>query len=82
MCEFRFNYKNWRNISKSELEDKVKNSKILLQRDYMGQIESKCFFIFDEKIYQQVKNYFGRIYMSKTKKRIVTTEKELLELLF
>lgn len=82
MCEFRFNYKNWRNISKSELEDKVKNSKMLLQRNYTGQIESKCFFIFDEKIYEQAKNYFARIYMSKTKKRVVTTEREFQILFF
>ncbi len=26
LCEFRFNYANWKNISKTELEEKVTNS--------------------------------------------------------
>lgn len=82
MCEFRLNYKNWRNISKTELEKKVQNSKSLLHENYEGNIEPTCFFIFDKSIYQQVKNHFARIFHSRTKNRIVTTEEDFFSLIF
>lgn len=82
MCEFRFNYRNWKNISKTELEEKVENAKTLLRTDYTGSIEPKCFFIFNKNIYQQVKNHFARIYNSRTKNRVVSTEEIFRKLIF
>lgn len=82
MCEFRCNYKNWRNISITELEEKIENSKKLLQWEYIGQIDSRCFFIFNENIYEQVRHLFARKYISKTKNRVVITEDEFRDLIF
>lgn len=82
MCEFRFKHKNWKNISKTELEEKVAYSKSLMQENYDGNIESKCFFIFDKSVYQQAKSYFSRAYSTRTGGRIVVTEEEFLELIF
>lgn len=82
MCEFRFNYKNWKNIRSTELEEKIDQSRSLLQENYTGKIDPKCFFLFDERIVEQVRNLFFRIYPSKKNDRIVKTEKEFKQLIF
>lgn len=82
LCEFRFNVQNWRNISKTVLENKVSYSKELLKAGFEGQIEQKCYFLFGEKIIEQVKNHFGRIYASQVKYRVVSTEQGFKDLLF
>lgn len=82
MCEFRFNYKNWKNLRSAELEAKIDHSKSLLQENYTGNIDPKCFFLFDEGIVEQVRNLFSRIYPSKRNVRIVKTEKEFKKLIF
>lgn len=45
LCEFRFNYKNPGNISKTEIEGKVIYSKTLLMCGFNGDIEPKCYFL-------------------------------------
>lgn len=82
MCEFRCNYKNWRNISITELEDKIENSRKLLQREYLGQIDTRCFFIFNKSVFEQVRNLFARKYISNTKHRVIITEEEFRNLIF
>lgn len=82
LCEFRFNSNNWRYIKTNELEEKIDHSKSLLMENYEGQIEPKCFFIFNKNIYQQVKNLFGRLYHGKKDIRIVVTEEEFKDFIF
>lgn len=82
MCEFRFNYRNWKNISKSELENKVNYSRTLLQESFIGQIDNRCFFLFDKSIFEQVKNHLARLYNNRIKERIVLTEEQFKEMFF
>lgn len=82
LCEFRFNYKNPRNISKSDIEGKVNYSSALLKNNYEGQIDPKCYFLFSESVCQQAKYRFSRIYSGRTANRIVETERSFKDLLF
>lgn len=82
MCEFRCNYKNSENISKTELEEKIENSKSHLQWKYTGQIEPCCYFIFSERIIHQARSRFARIYNTRIKDREVVTEEGFRDLIF
>ncbi|MDD2244703.1 MAG: hypothetical protein VB079_00715 [Petrimonas sp.] len=82
MCEFRFNYKNAENISKTALEDKISNSQRILRDKYEGLIDQKCYFLFDKKIISQAINRFSRIYNTRTTYRIATTEEEFNKIIF
>jgi len=82
LCEFRFNYKNRENISKTELEKKITNSQSMLRDNYEGQIDQKCYFLFNSNIIQQMRYIFSRIYNTRTVYRIVSSEEDFMAAIF
>lgn len=59
LSECRFNYSNLRNLKKSELEEKIKNTKSLLGED-VSKIYSSVVFLFKESEVQQAVNLLYR----------------------
>ncbi len=80
MCEFRFNFKSMKNISKTDLEEKIRHSRTLLQQDEYP-INETCYFLFSDNLINQARNAFNRLYHTRTKHRVVKTEAEMSELL-
>lgn len=82
MCEFRYNYQSMKNISKTDLENKIKHSRSLLQQyDYDGAIDETSYFLFADNLIKQARSRFNRIYNTRTENRAVKTEGEMSELL-
>ena len=63
LCEYRLRYKNINNISKSELDSKIKFSIDIL--GYEIAIHNIYLFIFSNKLKQQAYNKLRRLYFYK-----------------
>lgn len=63
LCEYRLNYKNPNNLSKSELNAKLSNTKDLLGTELP--IHNHFYFVFSNKI-EEAKYYLRRLYQNKS----------------
>ncbi len=79
LCEYKLNYKKPENISKSELDEKIKNSKDLLGNE--PNIHSVYIFVFSTKIKSQALNKIRRLNSNKKNFNVVDIN-ELKELYF
>lgn len=82
LCEFRLNYKKPENISKTEIDNKIRNSKSMLQSGYIGNIHDKYFFLFSYKVVNQAKSYIARRMAGRIKDIEVITEQDFKEMLW
>lgn len=60
LVELRMGYENGKNISLTEICEKVEHSKELLKQSYSSSIHNKYYFIFNESATQQAKYILGR----------------------
>jgi len=81
LCEFRFNYKNPKNISATEIKDKIDYSKKLVRKDYDGVIDSNMYFLFNVNIDAQARSIINRKMSGRVKNIIITTERGFKELI-
>jgi len=81
LCEFRFNYKNVKNISATEIKNKIDYSKELLKTNYDSSIDMNTYFLFKKNIYQQARSELSRRMSGRNKNIIVTTEEGFKELI-
>ncbi|MDO5666110.1 MAG: hypothetical protein Q4G63_12775, partial [Bacteroidia bacterium] len=67
LCELRLNYKNPKNISKSEISEKFQHSREILF-DIDINFHEKYILIFKKNIVAQAKNNIARVFMGNTSK--------------
>lgn len=82
LCEFKLKCDNPSNVSMSEIENKIKHSKLLVQKDYLESIYDKYYFLFTGEKVNQARNYFSRRKSGLNKNVLVMTEQDFKELLF